>query len=74
MKLTVGQLLGLAGAALRSGGSGHLAENAVLRKLDQLCVLVAKTGMSEIEVEISKPTMSQEGKETLEKLAWMKNK
>lgn len=69
MKLTVDQLLGLVRAALRSGSSGKFAENATLRKLDQLRVLVTRTGMLEIEIEIPKPAMSEKGRETLKKLA-----
>lgn len=69
MELTVDQLLGLVGAALRSASSGEFAENAMLRKMDQLRSLVVKVGMSEVWVEIPRPTMSREGKKTLKKLA-----
>ena len=73
MKITVGRLLELVGAALRPDSSGQFAKGAALRKLDQLCALVTKTGMSEIQVEIPVPkrnkrALSGEGKRVLEKL------
>lgn len=68
MKLTLNQLLELVGAALRSASSGGFAENATLRKIDQTRLLAARTGMSGVEVEIPRSTMSEEGKQTLRKL------